>query len=65
MCRRRFSPNAVASSDGDHVRISHDRRANTTGRRVKQVFARCGSIKIAVTAMQAAMLAPCQKLYAL
>ena len=65
MCRRRFSPSAVASSDGDHVRISHDCRANTTGRRVKQVFARCGGIKIAVTAMQAAMLAPCQKLYTL
>lgn len=30
--RRRFSPNAVASSDGDHTRISHDRRANATGR---------------------------------
>lgn len=32
MCRRRFSPNAVASSDGQHIRVSHDRRANTTGR---------------------------------
>ena len=32
MCRRRFSPNAVASSDGQHTRVSHDRRANTTGR---------------------------------
>lgn len=32
MCRRRFSPNAVASSDGKHVRLSHDRRANATGR---------------------------------
>lgn len=30
--RRRFSINAVASSDGDHTRVSHDRRANTTGR---------------------------------
>ena len=30
--RRRFSPNAVASSDGDHTRVSHDRRANATGR---------------------------------
>ena len=63
--RRKFNPNAVASSDGDHVRISHDRRANTTGRRVKQAFARCGGIKIAVTAMQAAMLAPCQKVFTL
>ena len=65
MCRRRFSPSAVASSDGDHVRISHDRPANTTGRRVKQVFAKCGGIKIAVTAMQAAMLAPCQRILSL
>jgi hypothetical protein len=32
MCRRRFSPNAVASVCNGHVRISHDRRANTTGR---------------------------------
>ena len=30
--RRRFSLNAVASSDGDHTRVSHDRRANATGR---------------------------------
>lgn len=30
--KRRFSPNAVASSDGDHTRVSHDRRANATGR---------------------------------
>lgn len=32
MCRRRFNPNAIASSDGQHIRVSHDRRANTTGR---------------------------------
>jgi hypothetical protein len=32
MCRKRFDRNAVASSDGKHVRLSHDRRANTTGR---------------------------------
>ena len=32
MCRKRFSPNAVASVCNGHVRISHDRRANTTGR---------------------------------
>lgn len=37
--RRRFSPNAVASSDGDHTRVSHDRRANTTGR---TEYAFCG-----------------------
>lgn len=30
--RKRFNPNAVASSDGDHTRVSHDRKANTTGR---------------------------------
>lgn len=30
--RRRFSLNAVASSDGNHTRVSHDRRANATGR---------------------------------
>lgn len=30
--RTRFSVNAVASSDGAHVRVRHDRRANTTGR---------------------------------
>ena len=32
MCRRRFSPNAVASVCNGRVKISHDRRANTTGR---------------------------------
>jgi len=32
MRKKRFSPNAVASSDGQHIRVSHDRRANTTGR---------------------------------
>ena len=30
--RRRFALNAVASSDGVHTRVSHDRRANVTGR---------------------------------
>ena len=30
--RRRFNPSAVASVCNGHVRISHDRRANTTGR---------------------------------
>ena len=62
MCRRRFSPNAVASSDGEHVRLSHDRRANTTGRRVKNIFAKCGDIKLMVTERQAMMLAPCQRI---
>ena len=32
MCRKRFDRNAIASSDGSHVRVIHDRRANTTGR---------------------------------
>ena len=32
MCRKRFDRNAIASSDGSRVRLSHDRRANTTGR---------------------------------
>lgn len=32
MNRRRFSLNAIASSDGVHTRVIHDRRANTTGR---------------------------------
>lgn len=30
--RKRFSTSAVASSDGVHTRVSHDRRANATGR---------------------------------
>ena len=30
--RRRFDRSAVASSDGAHTRVSHDRRANATGR---------------------------------
>lgn len=30
--RNRFSTNAIASSDGTHTRVKHDRRANTTGR---------------------------------
>jgi hypothetical protein len=62
MCRRRFSLSAVASSDGTHIRISHDRRANTTGRRVKNIFAKCGDIKLMVTERQAMMLAPCQRI---
>lgn len=30
--RRRFDRSAIASSDGVHTRVSHDRRANATGR---------------------------------
>lgn len=63
--RRRFNPNAVASSTGDYTRVSHDRKPNTTGRRVKQAFVRCGQRLIAVTAMQAKTLAPCQLVYKL
>lgn len=32
MNRRRFAMNAVASSDGIHTRVKHDRKANATGR---------------------------------
>lgn len=60
--RRRFNPLAVASSDGIHVHILHDRRAGTTGRRTKTTFAKCGNKKFAVTPMQAAMLAPYQRI---
>ena len=62
MCRRRFNPNAVASSDGDHTRISHDRRAGTTGRKIQNIFANCGGIQVLVTPRQAMMLAPCQRI---
>lgn len=60
--RRRFNPFAVASSDGTHCRISHDRTPGTTGRKEKRQYAKCGTVKFAVTAMQAAMLANCQRL---
>ena len=63
--RRKFNPNAVASSTGDYTRVSHDRRAHTTGRRVKRVFARCGQHLIAITEMQAKTLAPYQLVYKL
>lgn len=60
--RRRFNPNSVASSDGNHIMISHDRKAGTTGRRTKTLYAKCGNVKFAVTPMQAAMLAPYQRI---
>lgn len=60
--RRKFNPNAVASSTGDYTRVSHDRKANTTGRRVKKTLVKCGQYAFAVTAMQAAMLAPLQRI---
>ena len=43
--RRRFDRNAVASSDGDHTRVSHDRPANATGR---SEYAFCGH-KVIIT----------------
>lgn len=60
--RKRFNPSSVASSDGEHVHLLHDRKAGTTGRRVKQIFAKCGLIKIAVTPRQAMMLASYQRI---
>ena len=63
--RRRFRLDAVASSTGDYTRVSHDRKANTTGRRVKKAFAKCGGIKLQVTPMQAAMLATNQLIFTL
>lgn len=62
MSRRRFNPSSIASSDGTHIHLLHDKPAGTTGRREKQIYARCGNIKLAVTPMQAAMLAPCQRI---
>ena len=58
--RKRFNPNSVASSDGNHIMVSHDRPAGTTGRTAKRIFARCGKILVQVTPVQAAMLAPYQ-----
>jgi hypothetical protein len=63
--KRRFRRDAVASSDGVHIRIAHDRRAGTTGRTTKRIFVKCGSIKVQVTEVQAKMLAPCQLIFAL
>ena len=60
--RRRFSLGAVASSDGIHTRVSHDRKANTTGRTTRTPYAKCGTVKFAVTDMQAAMLAGYQRI---
>ena len=60
--RQRFDRNAVASSDGVHTRVSHDRKANTTGRTERKQYVKCGLIKLQVTPRQAMMLAPKQKL---
>lgn len=61
--RKRFSTVAVASSDGVHTRIAHDRAPGTGERVPKRVYVRCGYTKHAVTPMQAAMLAPAQRMY--
>ena len=59
--RRKFNPCAVASSDGTHVMVSHDKKRNEYPRRQLREFVRLGALKIQVTSMQAAMLAPCQR----
>jgi len=59
--RRKFNPCAVASSDGAHVMVSHDKKRNEYPRRQLREFVRLGALKIQVTSMQAAMLAPCQR----
>lgn len=55
--RRRFNPCAVASSDGTHVMVSHDKKRSERPRRQLREFARLGALKVQVTSMQAAMLA--------
>lgn len=62
MNRRRFSLNAIASSDGTHTRVSHDRKAGTTGRTTRTPYVKCGTVRYAVTPMQAAMLAGYQRI---
>lgn len=65
--RTRFNRNAVASSDGNHIRILHDVRAGQSPKRPLRVFARLGFFGglSPVTETQAAMLAPCQRVYKL
>lgn len=60
--RKRFDRSAVASSDGAHIHISHDRKAGTTGRRERDTYAICEGKKYMVTPMQAAMLAQSQRI---
>ena len=55
--RRRFNLNAIASSDGTHIMVSHDKKRNEYPRRQLREFARLGALKIQVTPRQAAMLA--------
>lgn len=63
--RRKFRTDAVASSTGNYTRISHDRRANTTGRTERRPFCKCGFKLFEVSSMQAKTLAPCQLIYKL
>jgi len=63
--RKRFRLDAVASSTGNYTRISHDRRANTTGRTERRPFCKCGFKLFEVSPMQAKTLAPCQLVYKL
>lgn len=63
--RRKFRTDAVASSTGDYTRVSHDRRANTTGRTERRPFCKCGFKLFEVSPMQAKILAPCQLIYKL
>lgn len=65
--RTRFNRNAVASSDGNHIRILHDIPAGKSPKRQPTVYARIGFFGglSPVTETQAAMLAPCQRVYKL
>ena len=63
--RRRFDRSAIASSDGAHIHILHDRKSGTTGRTTRTAYAICSGKKHAVTDMQAAMLAQAQRIYLL
>lgn len=63
--RHRFNPCAVASSDGTHVMISHDKKRSERPRRQLREFVRLGALKIQVTPRQAAMLAKNQLIISL
>lgn len=62
MAHKRFRKDSIASSDGIHIHIKHDRRAGTTGRKPNRGYVICGTVKIRVTEMQFKMLAPCQRM---
>ncbi len=63
--RHRFNPCAIASSDGTHVMVSHDKKRNEYPRRQLREFVRLGALKIQVTPRQAAMLAKNQLIISL